>query len=67
MRKPLAVAALTLAIFSAGVVPALADSGKPRPIPPGEPRGLNQSGVERPEEAAFPQTGPANRDNSPKF
>ncbi len=67
MRRSLTVGALALAILSAGAGPALADSGKPRPVPPGEPRGFSQSGVERPEQAAFPQTGPANRENSPIF
>ncbi|MDQ0904675.1 hypothetical protein QFZ22_000660 [Streptomyces canus] len=35
-----------------------AQSGRPRPVPPTEPRGLGRSGVERPDQAITPHTGP---------
>jgi hypothetical protein len=66
MRRTLTVGALTLAVLTAGAGPALADPG-PRPSPPSQPRGLDRSGVDRPEEAASPQTGRTNRENSPNF
>jgi hypothetical protein len=38
-----------------------AQSGRPRPVPPSSPRGLDRSGVDRPDEANTPRTGPSNR------
>ena len=38
-----------------------AQSPRPRPVPPSSPRGLGRSGVERPDEANTPRTGPSNR------
>jgi hypothetical protein len=38
-----------------------AQSPRPRPIPPAAPPGLGRSGVERPDEANTPRTGPVNR------
>lgn len=60
MRRSLAAAAVVLASF-AFAPPARADSDRPRPLPPGSPRGLEKSGVDRPDEANTPQTGPLNR------
>ncbi|MBA8957500.1 hypothetical protein ACFQU9_14265 [Actinomadura namibiensis] len=36
----------------------LAQSWRPRPLPPTSPRGLGRSGVERPDQARTPRTGP---------
>jgi hypothetical protein len=41
-----------------------AQSPRPRPIPPLAPPGLGQSGVERPDQANTPVTGPSNRNNN---
>jgi hypothetical protein len=61
-----AIAAVALMFGGAAAVSATqiitevtqADSSKPRPVPPTSPRGLDRSGVDRPDQANTPRTGP---------
>lgn len=48
--------------------PTVSRSERPRPAAPaGDPRGLSQSEVERPEQAVTPDVGPLNRAHNPNF
>lgn len=60
MRKSIASAAVVLAALTSAPA-AQAASERPRPLPPTSPPGLEQSGVDRPEESITPRTGNQNR------
>jgi hypothetical protein len=62
--RRLIVVSATAGILASGVAPALADSGRPRPVAPSSPPGLGLADPDRPEQAVTPRTGPGNRDHS---
>lgn len=77
MSRKLAIGAIVFTLASCFAAPAAAFPAQEvqltserlviRPVPPGSPRGLDRSGVERPEQAETPTTGPINRSHNPNF
>ncbi len=60
MKKRILVLLMGVMMVVISVAPAFADSGRPRRAQPTHPPGLEQSGVDRPDQAPNPETGKLN-------
>jgi hypothetical protein len=62
LRRLIVVGAIAGSL--AAGTPALADSGKPKPVPPNCAPGIGRADPDRPDTAQSPTTGPGNRAHS---
>ena len=61
MRKRIMALLMAVMMLVISAAPAMAQNDRPRPPTPVEPIGLGISGVDRPEQAPTPITGPSNQ------
>ncbi len=61
MRRRIMALLMAVMMLVISAAPAMAQNDRPKRTPPVRPPGLGQSGVDRPEQAPTPLTGPLNQ------